>query len=168
MSTESISCQVVDRHRGSCRLPIHTRAVVLPHAGDHVEARGASRSRSCTSRPSSAYAWTRIVRFGLGCSASGILVTSLRSGHRRRAEPLDDRVDRAGEGDPDEAVAAPADVVGVARQVGDQVVALPRPRTGRARGVRRCAPRHSATQTKDSSAASATPLANARPVDHDA
>ena len=38
MSTESISCQVVDGHRGSWRLPIQTRPVVLAHAGDHVEA----------------------------------------------------------------------------------------------------------------------------------
>ena len=70
---------------GSCRLPSQTSPVVLPHAGDHVEAAPASASMSCTRRPASSYACTRTVCFGFGCSASGILVTSLAHEQRRPA-----------------------------------------------------------------------------------
>ena len=55
-------------------------------------------------------------------------MTCLRSQRGARLEPLDDRVAWGGDGDPDQPVAAPGDVVGVAGQVVDEQVALPRPR----------------------------------------
>ena len=154
---------------GSCRLPIHTfpscsRTPVTMWKPGPV---AGPRSRSWTSRPSSSYAWARMVRFGFGWSASGILVTALRRASGADPSRSTSAVDRAADRHPDQPVAAAADVVGVARQVGGRGGRAPPP-AGRSASRRTTVrARDSATQTKDSSAARATPLAKARPVEDD-
>ena len=94
---------------GSCEAAHPDPAVVLPDAGDHVEvARSSAGRQSWTRVPASSYAWTRTVRFGFGCSRSGILVTSRRSQSGPRWSRSTSGSRRAGDGHPDQAVAPPA------------------------------------------------------------
>ena len=105
---------------GSWRLPSQSLPVVLPDAGDHVVAGAAlgSRQVEVVHEPAVVVVGLHADRpRGLGLQRLGDPRDRLAQRHRRRAEPLDEAVDRARDRDPDQAVAAPADVVGVAGQV---------------------------------------------------
>ena len=117
---------------------------------------------SCTSVPASSYAWTRTVCLRLRLERSGIRVTSLRTSSGAVCSRSTTGSSGRGDGDPDQAVAAAGDVVGVAGQVADEQVPLPGPRArepqaydGARAGL--------GDADERSSAASATPLAKASP-----
>ncbi len=138
---ESMSWQESTATAGSCEAAHPHPAVVLADAGDHVEAvavHGPVVVVVDQPVPVSSYACTRTVRFGFGWSRLRDPGDLAAQPERSCLQPLDQRVAWRRDGDPDQPVAPPGDVVGIAGQVARPASRAGRPGRRRSTSGPRC------------------------------